>query len=101
MKITKLETAIKLSPLQAAIELSSYSYCLLNGCKHCDLVGMHADKEDEIIKSQCTIVPSNMDDVTLYALPGREADMSELGQKMKKKIKPLRVKKVKTFRCDK
>ena len=87
-----------MTKLEKAIKLASYGYDLLNEYKHPTL-RMHADKADEIIKSQCTVIVRE-GDLTVYALPGKEGVMLDKVLKMKKKRRPLRYRKPKTFRCD-
>ena len=87
-----------MTKLEKAIKLASYGYDLLDAYKHPDL-RMHADKADKIIKSQCAVIVRE-GDLTVYALPGKEGVMLDKVLKMKKKRRPLRYRKPKTFRCD-
>ena len=59
---------------------------------------MHADKADEIIKSQCKVIGKE-GDLTVYALPGKEGEMLNKMLLMKKKRRPLKYRKPKTFDC--
>ena len=83
-----------MTKLEKAIHISRYAYCE-HLPKHLE---MHADKADEIIKSQCKVIVKD-GDLTVYALPGKEGEMIDKVQKMKKKCRPLRYRKPKTFDC--